>query len=143
MPGRSPIARFAAPLDAFRQSICIKCHGAEKQEGDRRFDTLTVEITTPDDALLWQEILDQLNQGAMPPEDEKQPEKAELLAAVDAITESMADATQRFKGTGAHTVLRRLNSVEYRHTIGDLLDLQVEGWNPSCGLSAGSSCRWL
>lgn len=98
---------------------CIKCHGPDKQEGDRRFDALTAVIKTPDDALLWQQILDQLNQGAMPPEGEKWPQKAELLAAVDAITQSVADATQRFKVTGAHTVLRRLNSFEYRHTIGD------------------------
>ncbi len=122
---------FAAPSPEFLKTYCINCHGAEKQKGDRRFDALTAEIKTPDDALLWQEILDQINQGDMPPEDEKQPQKPELLAAVDAITQSIADATQRFKGTGAHTVLRRLNSFEYRNTIGDLLGLNVAGWDPS------------
>jgi hypothetical protein len=122
---------FAAPSPEFLKTYCVNCHGAEKQKGDRRFDTLTSEIKTPDDALLWQEILDQLNQGDMPPKKEKQPHKTELLAAVDAITQSIADATQRFKGTGAHTVLRRLNTFEYRNTIGDLLGLNVAGWNPS------------
>ncbi len=121
----------AAPSPEFLKTYCINCHGAEKQKGDRRFDALTSEIKTPDDALLWQEILDQLNQGDMPPKKEKQPQKPELLAAIDAITQSIADATQRFKGTGAHTVLRRLNSFEYRNTIGDLLGLNVAGWNPS------------
>ncbi len=119
------------PIDKFVRDFCIKCHGADTQEGDRRFDALTAKINTPDDALLWQEILDQLNQGAMPPEDEKQPSKEELLAEVDAITQSVSDAVQRFKGTGAHTALRRLNSFEYRHTIGDLLGLNVAGWNPT------------
>ncbi len=122
---------LAADQSTFVKQYCIKCHGAQEQEGDRRFDALTAEIKTPDNALLWQEILDQLNQGAMPPEDEPQPDKAELLAAVDAITQAVADATQRFKGTGAHTVLRRLNSFEYSHTIGDLLGLNVAGWNPT------------
>jgi hypothetical protein len=121
----------AGPMDQFLTSYCIRCHGAEKQKGDRRFDTLASEIKTPDDALLWQEILDQLNQGDMPPKKEKQPQKTELLAAVDAITQSIDDATQLFKATGAHTVLRRLNSFEYRNTIGDLLGLNVAGWNPS------------
>ena len=122
----------SAPLGVdFLKQYCIQCHGAEKQKGDRRFDALTSEIKTPDDALLWQEILDQLNQGDMPPKKEKQPPKTELLAMIDAITQSVADATQRFKGTGAHTVLRRLNSFEYRHTIGDLLGLNVAGWNPT------------
>jgi hypothetical protein len=122
----------AAPLpEGFVKSLCIKCHGADKQSGDRRFDKLTNNIRTPDEALLWQEILDQLNLGEMPPKKEKQPQKAELLAAVDAITQSLADATQRFKGSGSHTVLRRLNSYEYQQTIGDLLGLNVSGWNPT------------
>ena len=125
-------AANAAPLrEDFLKQYCINCHGADKQKGDRRFDDLTNEIKTPDDALLWREILDQLNQGDMPPEDEKQPKKAELLATVDAITQTIADATQRFKGTGAHTVLRRLNSFEYQQTIGDMLGLNVAGWNPA------------
>jgi len=122
---------LVATPDRFVGEYCIKCHGPEKQKGDRRFDALTAKITTPDDALLWQEILDMLNQGEMPPKDEKQPPKSELLAAVDAITQSVADATQRFKASGAHTVLRRLNTVEYRHTLGDLLGLNVSGWNPT------------
>jgi mono/diheme cytochrome c family protein len=120
-----------APSPEFLKTYCINCHGAEKQKGDVRFDSLTADIKTPDDALLWQDILDQLNQGDMPPKKEKQPQKPELLAAVDAITQSIADATQRFKATGAHTVLRRLNSFEYRNTIADLLGLNVAGWDPS------------
>jgi len=128
----SPSLSIAAPLrEGFLKQYCIKCHGPDKQSGDRRFDKLTNEIQTPDEALLWQEILDQLNLGEMPPKKERQPQKAELLAAVDAITQSLADATQRFKGSGSHTVLRRLNSFEYRHTIGDLLGLNVAGWNPA------------
>jgi hypothetical protein len=128
----SPSLCVSAPLrEGFLKEYCIKCHGPDKQSGDRRFDKLTSDIQTPDDALLWQEILDQLNLGEMPPKKEKQPQKAELLAAVDAITQSLADATQRFKGTGSHTALRRLNSFEYQQTIGDLLGLNVAGWNPT------------
>lgn len=128
----APALCLAAPLtEGFLKSHCIKCHGPDKQSGDRRFDNLTNEIRTPDEALLWQEILDQLNLGEMPPKKEKQPQKAELLTAVDEITQSLADATQRFKGTGSHTVLRRLNSFEYQQTIGDLLGLNVAGWNPA------------
>lgn len=120
-----------APLEPFLREYCIKCHGPEKQKGDRRFDSLTATIKTPDEALLWQEILDQLNQGEMPPHKEKQPPKPELLATVDAITASVGEAAQRFKDTAAHTVLRRLNSYEYRQTIGDLLGLNVAAWNPT------------
>ncbi|MEN9573035.1 MAG: hypothetical protein RL514_890 [Verrucomicrobiota bacterium] len=127
-----PSLCVSAPLrEDFLKEYCIKCHGAEKQKGDRRFDALTPDIKTPDDALLWQEILDQLNKGEMPPKKEKQPQTAELLAAVDAITASVGEAALRFIGTAAHTVLRRINSYEYQQTIGDLLGLNVAGWNPT------------
>ena len=113
-----PSLCVSAPLrENFLKDYCIKCHGAEKQKGDRRFDSLSTTIKSPDDALLWQEILDQLNKGEMPPKKEKQPQTAELLAAVDAITESVGEAALRFKGTAAHTVLRRINSYEYRITL--------------------------
>ncbi len=129
----------AAPLSAsFLKQYCIKCHGPDIQSGDRRFDALTNEIRTPDEALLWQEILDQLNLGEMPPRKEKQPSRTELLAAVDAITQSLAEAKQRFKGAGSHTVLRRLNSFEYRNNIGDLLGLNVAAWDPTIAFPAES-----
>lgn len=127
----SCLCAATVPLDTFLNTYCIQCHGAEKQKGDRRFDTLSKSIQTPDDALAWQEILDQLNKGEMPPKKEKQPQKAELLATVDAITLSIGESSQRFKGTASHTVLRRLNSFEYRNTIADLLGLNVEGWDPT------------
>ena len=122
---------FAGSCPEFLMTTCSKCHGPEKQKGDHRFDSLTAAITTADDALLWQEILDQLNQGEMPPHKEKQPPKPELLPAVDAITASVGEAAQRFKATAPHSVLRRLNSYEYRQTIGDLLGLNVAGWIPT------------
>ena len=63
-----PSLCVSAPLrENFLNDYCIKCHGAERQKGDRRFDSLTTSIKTPDDALAWQEILDQLNKGEMPP----------------------------------------------------------------------------
>ena len=45
----------ASLREGFLKEYCIKCHGPDKQGGDRRFDKLTNEIQTPDEALLWQE----------------------------------------------------------------------------------------
>ena len=40
-------------------------------------------------------------------------------------------ARTELRGSGGHSVLRRLNSWEYRQTIGDLLGVNVEIWNPT------------
>ena len=115
----------------FLKNYCFKCHGPEKQEAHRRFDQLLPAITKLEELESWQEILDQLNLGDMPPEKEKQPAKTEVLAVTKNITESIAEAHPRLAGKGQHTALRRMNSWEYRHTIGDLLGLNISAWNPT------------
>ena len=60
---------------------CTQCHGEEKQNADRGFDMLSQSIGDFREQELWQEIVDQLNLGEMPPEDERQPSEKERLAA--------------------------------------------------------------
>ena len=63
----------ASPRFEFLQKYCIDCHGADKQKGNRRFDGLTENVSGIEDLEMWQEVLDLLNLGEMPPEEEKQP----------------------------------------------------------------------
>ena len=127
---------FSFPVRAelprtFLKTHCIKCHGHEKQKAKRRFDQLPSNITKLEELEVWQEILDQLNLRDMPPKEEKQPPKPELLSAIRNITGSITEAHHRLADKGHNTALRRINSWEYRHTIGDLFDLNVSAWNPT------------
>ncbi len=123
------------PVD-FLSKYCYDCHGEKKQKADRRFDFLTGSVQDFKQQELWQEILDQLNLGEMPPEDERQPSEREKLAVVDQITQGIADSREKFAGKGRHTVLRRLNKFEYSNTISDLLGLNTESWNPAADFPA-------
>ena len=115
----------------FLKQHCIRCHGDNKQKADRRFDTLPPAIKKLDDLERYQEIVDQLNLGNMPPEDEAQPTVAERAAMIAHLTGKLTAARAELNTVGGHSVLRRLNSWEYRQTIGDLLGLNVEAWNPA------------
>ncbi len=117
--------------ETFLKQYCYKCHGPEKQKAMRRFDSLPPAIRDFRQQEQWQEIVDQLNLGEMPPEGEKQPSEAERLAAVKGMTEAIAGAREEFAGAGQHTTLRRLNKFEYQKTISDLLGLNVDAWNPA------------
>ena len=108
----------------------------EKQKADRRFDILSLKIGDFREQELWQEIVDQLNLGEMPPDDEKQPTEAERLAVIETITNGIVHAREKFSGIGNHTVLRRLNKFEYTNTISDLLGLNTESWNPAADFPA-------
>ena len=46
---------------------CYKCHGENKQKSDRRFDLLSFPISDEDQLIDYQDALDQLNLGEMPP----------------------------------------------------------------------------
>ena len=117
--------------ETFLKQYCYKCHGPDKQKAKRRFDTLPATIKDFRQQEQWQEIVDQLNLGEMPPEDAKQPSQAERLAAVKTLTGDIARARENFAGTSRHTTLRRLNKVEYQKTISDLLSLNIDAWNPA------------
>ena len=115
----------------FLKQHCVNCHGAEEQKADRRFDQLSETASSIGDLELWQEILDMLNLGDMPPEDEPQPSTEERAKMIASTTEFISESLERLSDTAGHSVLRRLNAWEYRHTIGDLLGLNVSAWNPA------------
>ena len=115
----------------FLQTYCGKCHGNEEQEGDRRFDTLPSRIGSLVELERYQEIVDQLNLLEMPPEDEPQPSDNERSEMIAQLTGKISTAHSEFRSSGGHSVLRRLNAWEYRQTIGDLLGLNVDVWNPA------------
>jgi len=115
----------------FLQKHCIRCHGSEKQKADRRFDTLPERIRKLDDLERYQEVVDQLNLANMPPEKEPQPPAEERARAIAQLTGKLTAARAELNTSGGHSALRRLNSWEYRQTIGDLLGLNVEVWNPA------------
>ena len=118
-------------LGPFLKAYCISCHGPEKQKGDRRFDHLTGDLTSLEEAELSQEILDQLNLAEMPPEGKKQPSAAELKEIVSLLTSSLAKARENARENSGKVVLRRLNRVEYLNTMRDLFELKMVDFDPT------------
>ena len=73
---RSPAAK--KKVRQFLSQHCLACHGAKKQSGKRRFDTLKQDFSRPATARTWQAILDQLVAGKMPPRKRPRPEPTAL-----------------------------------------------------------------
>jgi len=121
-----PLVLFGAesPLETVRPFLkqhCYQCHGAKKQENDKRFDSLGTELSKVETLVAWQGILDQLNLGEMPPEDSPQPDEKETSRVIELLTGQLREAYALQRSTGAQTVARRLNRFELRNTIRDLL----------------------
>ena len=112
-------------LTPFFSKYCLKCHGPDEQEGQVRVDQLDWEISKNDTAQRWQDLLDVLNSGEMPPAEEEQPAPAELMEVLEVLTRSVGDARKRLTDTGGEIAMRRLNQREYAGTIRDLFGFRL------------------
>lgn len=111
---------------AFFTAHCVKCHSAEKREGQVRLDDLPFELTTLETAERWQKILAVLNSGEMPPADEPRPDdkgKANLLAE---LSDALVVARKAIGDQGRIGVLRRLNRREYINTVRELFGIETD-----------------
>lgn len=104
---------------------CVSCHGTEKQKGKFRVDDLPFTITTVEAAERWQKVLNQLNAGEMPPEDEKQPTKAAKTDFLDDLANVMVAARRVLGDQNGVITMRRLNQREYRNTLRELLGVEI------------------
>lgn len=115
----------AKDVGSFLEAYCVDCHGVKKQKGDVRLDQMSYDIGTNGEAQRWQDILDILNAGDMPPEDEPQPKNADLEAVLGSLTRTLRDARKRLTERGGEVIMRRLNRREYANTIRDLFGFEI------------------
>ena len=99
-------------IETFFENYCFDCHDADTAEADLDLESLTRSIVNVADAENWQDILDQLNSGEMPPKKKTQPGKEELAKVVGDLTESLQSAQKMLRDSGGEIALRRLNRRE-------------------------------
>lgn len=131
VPTSEAAQQFRESVEPFLARYCVGCHGEKKQNGDRRFDVLSPTITDDNSLVDFQDILDQLNLGEMPPSDAPQPTDAERQVVIRLLTSQIQQFHESSQATASQTVLRRLNSREYRNTISDLLRLDMTMFDPT------------
>lgn len=133
---------FPEAIQPFLKTYCYACHGTELSEGELRLDTLKADFVKRPDADHWVEVLDRINLGEMPPQDEPQPSAAELTAVTDWISSQIQTARRSNDSTGGRVLLRRLTRLEYANTVRDLLQVEfLEGEGPIDLLPPDGSIR--
>ena len=104
---------------------CSKCHDSTvgKPKGDLRIDKLDPDLVRGKDGDHWQEVLNRLNFGDMPPKEEPQLGKEERELITGWIVREMRRAALT-RNPATH--FRRLTRREYERTIQDLLGIGIE-----------------
>ena len=112
------------PVQQFLKTTCFRCHGEDEQQGEVRLDTLHPTLGNAASAQLWQDVLDVINVGDMPPPEEDY-DKAALAEAVGLLTEDLLRARKLLSDRGGEVVTRRLTELEYINTIRVLTGVTV------------------
>lgn len=121
----APSGEYPTKIRPLLEQHCIRCHGPEKQKGKLRLDTLSPDFSGPA-AETWHDVLENLNLGEMPPEEETQPNREQRRLLTSWIRSGLKEAARERNGAHGQIVLRRLTRYEYHNTLRDLLGLEMD-----------------
>jgi hypothetical protein len=108
----------------FLESYCADCHLEGADEGGVTLDELFNESPTKDSIKLWDRALRQLRSDLMPPVDMDQPTDDECRQLSQWVKSVVFQIDTREPNPG-RVVLGRLNRIEYRNTIADLMHYDI------------------
>ena len=127
--GASPIAAGTDGYDArvrpFLTVHCIKCHGPDQSKGELTLHTLDGDLMSGRGLERWEDVLDALKLGEMPPEGEPQLGQAERQALIDWIDNGLRTYVEKASMEAPVTTARRLTNFEYENTMRDLLGIDL------------------
>lgn len=123
-------ASGAEPMEAFLTKHCTRCHGAQKEEGDIRFDRLSRDFKAGKDSHHWAEALDKVNSGEMPPKTEPQPAQAEIAEFVTILDARLKEGRASRMAARPAVAHYRLSRQEYQNTVYDLLGVRYDPTKP-------------
>lgn len=121
-PGEKDTADFSQNGALFLEEYCLSCHAGDQPAAELSLDSFTDNHSLIENRDIWERILDMLTTGQMPPSDSDRFPSIEasesFVAHIEAIFEN-ADRTA--KPDPGRVTVRRLNKVEYKNTVRDLL----------------------
>ncbi|MBT3469070.1 MAG: DUF1592 domain-containing protein [Opitutae bacterium] len=115
---------FEKDIRPILENTCLKCHGGEKVKGKVDFSGILNLEQAEEQLDLWEKVVDVLETGDMPPEDERQLTTGETRTILDWCHKELAKPIEAQPGIFQP---RRLSAPEYRNTLRSLFgfDLKV------------------
>ncbi|KLU04586.1 putative signal peptide and transmembrane protein [Rhodopirellula islandica] len=110
----------------FLGKYCLECHDKASAEGEREFESFSLPISSEQQLITTDEIIDQVTLRLMPPEESDQPTDEERLDLLEVLRDGITDARDQFKGHAGRTVMRRLSNREYEVTLAALFGRRVD-----------------
>ncbi|MDE0692788.1 MAG: DUF1592 domain-containing protein [Gammaproteobacteria bacterium] len=123
---------FEAEMRPLLDSSCMACHSNQVLSSLDLTQT-GFDLSDPAAFRVWERVYDRVRRGEMPPAPMPAPPGEVLEPALGALKETLIEANLAARGP-QRTPLRRLTRLEYRYTLADLLQIDVEH---AAGLAEG------
>jgi len=118
-------AQFRSQIQPVLKEFCFDCHGDGANKGNVAFDSFSTDADLLDNHDLWLKALKNLRAGLMPPPKKPQPSLDQKQQIEHWIKMAVFKIDPQNPDPGRVTV-RRLNRVEYRNTIRDLMGVEFD-----------------
>ncbi len=118
--------RYVDGVRPFVQTYCVECHNSRVKKGELDLTRYTSDHDITASFRRWNNIIEFIRNGEMPPEEAKQPGIEQRNTIVTAIEEILlAEAINRAGDPGA-VLPRRLSNTEYNAAIRDLTGVDIQ-----------------
>ena len=116
---------YAEDVQPILEQYCYACHGLGAKKGGVALDEFANAKAAQSAPKLWHAVLKNVRSGIMPPAEKPRPSDQERRLLEDWIKRGAFGIDPKDPDPGRVTV-RRLNRVEYRNTIRDLIGVEYD-----------------
>lgn len=119
-PATQPADQFRKDIQPLLAQYCYDCHGDGKKKGGIAFDELNGDDALLNNRELWWRVLKNVRTGIMPPQRRARPGAQQIAQLAQWIKYGAFGLDPENPDPGRVTI-RRLNRIEYRNTVRDLM----------------------
>ena len=126
-PGGEEISSFSQEGLPFLKKYCFSCHAGDAPAAELALNVFSDDLSLIENRDVWDRVLDMVTTGYMPPsESEHQPTIEASDAFVAHIEAIFEHADRTAKPDPGRITVRRLNRVEYKNTVRDMLGVDFD-----------------
>ncbi len=124
--GEDPPADYKTLGKAFVEKYCSKCHSSEDPQAELVLTRFSDSDSILRERKIWMNVMKQVQSASMPPKEESTPSVSESEKFVEHIKAIFDHADRNAKPEAGRVTMRRLNRLEYKNTIRDLIGVDFD-----------------
>jgi len=130
--GSSPARAEDPPADyktlgkGFVEKYCSKCHDPDDPQAELVLTRFSDSDSILRERKIWMNVIKQVQSSSMPPKEEQLPSTSEAEKFVEHIKAIFDHADRNAKPAAGRVTMRRLNRLEYKNTIRDLIGVDFD-----------------